>query len=321
MATTSYYSVDNEILGEDTSGTRRDYLTDALGSVTATVTSTAVIENAYWYKPYGEQLSKSGAGIDPRFLWNGKIGYRQTSCYGNELYIRARHYSYLFSIWNSQDPIGYADGFSYYRYVYGNPVNYIDITGKICCKNVGIKCDSECNAKVNWGKPWSADDCRISKQEIEDYDRPYPKGCVMDKHDLVGIRTICKGDQERVMGKPSTMVNPWWIQIATPQCCNTKKPCPGNTQSGCDGVVYGCFYGFNQPNFNCLPRVYQVCLKEHEYRHFQCCNSTCSANFNWPSALNLFLKCVDGLLRKCGISIPECKPQSISGRYCESKSV
>lgn len=76
MGVTSYYSFSGEILGEETNGVRRDYLTDALGSVTATVTGAGAVENTYRYKPYGETLAKTGAGSDPKFLWNGTHGYK-----------------------------------------------------------------------------------------------------------------------------------------------------------------------------------------------------------------------------------------------------
>ena len=85
MGVTSYYSFGGEIIGEETGGVRRDYLTDALGSVTATVTGAGVVENTYRYKPYGEQLAKTGAGSDPKFLWNGKLGYRKTALLHNGL--------------------------------------------------------------------------------------------------------------------------------------------------------------------------------------------------------------------------------------------
>ena len=101
MGVTSYYSFGGEILGEETRGVRRDYLTDALGSVTATVTDAGVVENTYRYKPYGEQLAKTGIGNDPKFLWNGTLGY-----YNNKnaiYYVRNRHYALNNAIWLSVD--------------------------------------------------------------------------------------------------------------------------------------------------------------------------------------------------------------------------
>ena len=104
MAVTNYYSFGGEIIGEETGGVRRDYLTDALGSVTATVTSAGVVENTYRYKPYGETLAKTGVGGDPKFLWNGKWGYH----YGSyNSYIRSRHYTVLTGKFNSKDGLSF----------------------------------------------------------------------------------------------------------------------------------------------------------------------------------------------------------------------
>jgi hypothetical protein len=53
MAVTNYHTVNGRILGETTGGIRTDYLTDALGSVTATVNPSGQVVNRYTYKPYG----------------------------------------------------------------------------------------------------------------------------------------------------------------------------------------------------------------------------------------------------------------------------
>lgn len=72
----SYYTVGGEILGERTPiGGRVNYGVDALGSVTSTLVGDAV-QNRYAYKPYGSELSRSGAGSDPSFRWVGSQGYR-----------------------------------------------------------------------------------------------------------------------------------------------------------------------------------------------------------------------------------------------------
>ena len=125
MGVTSYYSFGGEIIGEETGGVRRDYLTDALGSVTATVTNAGVVENTYRYKPYGEQLAKTGVGSDPRFLWGGVWGYDNKNIY----YIRARHYNRVNGIWMSHDPAEIIGCINYYSYVMQSPVTYVDDSG------------------------------------------------------------------------------------------------------------------------------------------------------------------------------------------------
>ncbi len=108
-------------------GVRRDYLTDALGSVTATVTGAGVVENTYRYKPYGETLAKTGTGSDPKFLWNGNSGYRMGNSPSKELYIRARYYSVLFANWIMRDKFWPVE--RGYLYAYNNPILFVDYNG------------------------------------------------------------------------------------------------------------------------------------------------------------------------------------------------
>ena len=107
MPVTNYYSVNGEIIGEKTTGSSRiDYLTDALGSVTATMDQNAQVVNTYRYKPYGALLSKTGAGADPSFQWVGSQGYRQTGKKYSDVYVRARHYDTVTGRWTTRDPMG-----------------------------------------------------------------------------------------------------------------------------------------------------------------------------------------------------------------------
>lgn len=148
MPVTNYYTVNGEILGEKTTGSSRiDYLTDALGSVTATVNQSAQIVNTYRYKPYGKQLSKSGAGADPKFQWVGTQGYRQTGRSYSDVYVRARHYDTGAGRWTTKDPIGLSSkDLNSYAYVNSSPNLWIDPTGlyrcKSCCccaENIDVK--------------------------------------------------------------------------------------------------------------------------------------------------------------------------------------
>lgn len=131
--TKAYYSVNGRILGEASGGTRLDYMTDALGSVTGTVDSSAQVVNTYRYKPYGELLAKTGSGSDPRFRWVGSPGYRQTGNRFSDVYVRARHYSSRTARWTSRDP----DRGSRYRlpylYGYANPAVVADPSGWRAC--------------------------------------------------------------------------------------------------------------------------------------------------------------------------------------------
>jgi RHS repeat-associated protein len=134
MPVTTYYSANSVLLGEsDSSGNRLDYLTDALGSVVGTVTSTAgtaaQLGNRYRYKPYGTQYVKTGSAPDPAFTWVGSYGYRQTARQFSDVYVRARHYSTGLGRWATQDRLRYVDGLNGFRYALANPVLAVDPTG------------------------------------------------------------------------------------------------------------------------------------------------------------------------------------------------
>lgn len=103
MATTNYHTVDGEIQGETTNGVRTDYLTDALGSVVATVNQGAQVVNTYRYKPYGERLAKTGVGTDPRFGWIGGRGSRRTARRFSDQYNQAGHYGTNQAQWTNVD--------------------------------------------------------------------------------------------------------------------------------------------------------------------------------------------------------------------------
>lgn len=108
-----------------------DYLTDALGSVTATVNQSAQVVNTYRYKPYGTQLAKTGTGSDPAFGWVGTQGYRPTQKKFSGFYVIARHYGDTTGQWTTPDPARYIAGLNTYSYVGGNPVIWIDPSGLI----------------------------------------------------------------------------------------------------------------------------------------------------------------------------------------------
>jgi len=130
MPVTNYYTIDGSLIGEATAGVRTDYLTDALGSVTATVDSSGNLLNTYRYKPYGEQLAKTGIAADPKFTWVGSLGYRQTGRKHSDVHVRARHYGTSAGRWTTIDPIGINGGdINYFSYVQQQVTSFQDPLG------------------------------------------------------------------------------------------------------------------------------------------------------------------------------------------------
>ena len=127
MALTTYLTVNGTIYSQKKSGARTHFIHDALGSIAATINDGGSVVNKYTYKPYGELLSKTGVGEDPRFLWVGGTGYRTTGRRWAEKYVRRRHYGEQQGMWTTVDPLWPEE--SAYGYVGGNPVNYVDPSG------------------------------------------------------------------------------------------------------------------------------------------------------------------------------------------------
>ncbi len=202
-----YLSVQGEIVGEKASGSSRiDYLTDALGSVTATVDQNAQVVNTYRYKPYGAQLAKSGAGADPRFRWVGSWGYRQTGVQVSDTYVRARHYSTILGRWCSEDPL-------YLGSTYGeaDPTGTIDPSGLIPVR-------FEFNAFINK---------RIGKFHNGRYWTAFPFGWVFKIITLPHIRAeLWASTNDRGHGEPGTSKHTSWATcesaaLGDPSACNT----------------------------------------------------------------------------------------------------
>lgn len=128
MPVTNYYSVDSSILGSTRSGDRSQYLTDALGSVTAIVDSTGELQQVIRYKPYGDTLDSAGSMSDVKFTWNGSNGYRSDM---NETYTRHRSYVMSLGVWSSADPLWPKE--EAYQYVNNSPTTYNDYWGLEAC--------------------------------------------------------------------------------------------------------------------------------------------------------------------------------------------
>ena len=127
MGTTNYVRFGNRIIGERPfAGSRTNYATDALGSVTGTLVG-AALQNTYAYKPHGSQLAKSGAGADPAFQWVGASGYVATAKSYANVYVRSRSFATATGRWTTRDPLWPNEGA--FTYVNCNPTSYVDPSG------------------------------------------------------------------------------------------------------------------------------------------------------------------------------------------------
>ena len=126
MPTTYYYTVNNEIIAEHTLGqSRLDYVTDALGSVIATVDQTLTVQSTARYKPYGATLASTGN--DLTFGYTGSTGSRTTGLPHTDLYNRNRHVGSVEGRWTTVDTLWPDE--AAYSFVTANPTTLTDPSG------------------------------------------------------------------------------------------------------------------------------------------------------------------------------------------------
>ena len=128
----------------------RTYLTDALGSVIAQTQDNQSTLAGYSYSPYGQTQSTGNTEGD-------SVQYTGRENDHNGLYYyRARYYDPVLKRFLSEDPIGLAGGsLSFYSYVDGDPISYIDPEGTIPIVPILIKlylfwqCYGDCMSGFN----------------------------------------------------------------------------------------------------------------------------------------------------------------------------
>ena len=106
----------------DEAGVAHYPVTDAQGNIRG-YASTAGLDGAYDYYPYGSAVEVQHASADNGKRWQGK----DEDWPIRKLYFGARYYDPFFAMWMSPDPAGqFANPYSYG----GDPVNYVDPNGE-----------------------------------------------------------------------------------------------------------------------------------------------------------------------------------------------
>lgn len=266
MPVTNYYTVNGEIIGEQTTGQERiDYLTDPLGNVTATIDQNAKVLNRYTYKPFGEVLSKTGTAPDPKFLWVGAHGYRQTGKKYAEVYIRARSYDTRTGRWTSRDPLWPRQ--PGYIYAASSPVVFSDPSGRECnATNIRVRldlpschavpfrylcflCRCEYSLRTQFSLEWDQRgrdqrDCWVA-QWTQDCGStwwcrdkaigwPYPHDCIIPRRNMMKCWTF---DEPGIEG--------------TPYCWQSNELCMTAVTCLCGEKSYGPGYGTTEYAVEC----------------------------------------------------------------------
>lgn len=108
-------------------GTTAYYSADGLGTVTSLEDVSGSVAAAYTYDSFGNLTSTEPQLTNP-FRYTGREWDQETNLY----YYRARYYDPQIGRFISEDPINFGGGINFYSYVFQNPTNFKDPTGKVC---------------------------------------------------------------------------------------------------------------------------------------------------------------------------------------------
>lgn len=112
---------------DDTTGERKWYVYDGLGSVLAEVDENGYVDACRSYDVWGNPLWNEGSPLSSHWFVGG-LGHTMEDSTGGLIYMRARWYDPGTGRFVSEDPA--KDGNNWYVYCAGNPVNSVDDTGE-----------------------------------------------------------------------------------------------------------------------------------------------------------------------------------------------
>jgi len=120
-----FYSVNGQMMGYESGGVKKDFLTDHLGSITAEIDQNQNRTFETRYSAYGRNNWSTGTGCG--FGWVGSYGYRETGLFHMSHYVRARHFSYVTGGWSTVDPLW--PRYASHDYLSGSATSSIDPSG------------------------------------------------------------------------------------------------------------------------------------------------------------------------------------------------
>jgi RHS repeat-associated protein len=258
MATINYFTVGSAILAESSViNGRRDYLSDAHGSVTGIADSSCQLLNTYRFNPYGDLLKRTGIATDPLFTWGGRHGYRRSINAQHYTYVRRRHYSHKPAVWNTSDPIGYSYETNMYVYSGNNPVTRIDPSGLYFL--IMDKCFEE--------RPGTkGDDWRRLREYLDSMCEPFKKG--NNDKGFIALKTdCCLGDNQSKFQSIGGPLPPLHYTDAMESCmskfCNGIKPSEGTVYCNpglgrCKDPNIGGYYSDGNGFTVCIPNLFRL---------------------------------------------------------------
>ncbi|MEQ1822861.1 MAG: RHS repeat-associated core domain-containing protein [Fimbriimonadaceae bacterium] len=126
MPTTTYTTIDGQIVSENRAGVQKFYGPDPLGSVVTIYDTTGTVTDTFVYWPYGEIRTSTGSTATP-FKFCGTWGYYSDAT--GRLYVRARVYRDKIARWQTVDPLW--PKLWAYKYCRNIPLYAVDPSGMI----------------------------------------------------------------------------------------------------------------------------------------------------------------------------------------------
>jgi RHS repeat-associated protein len=121
-------NVDQILVQEDSNGDAIWLLTDHLGTVRDLVDETGNLLNHFTYDSFGNLTSQTNTTWLARYLFTGREWDEAIGFY----YYRARYYDAESGRFVGEDPLKFKSGdFNTYRYVFNNPIHFIDPSGQL----------------------------------------------------------------------------------------------------------------------------------------------------------------------------------------------
>ncbi len=114
----------DEPLAQFRSSTTSYYDADGLGSITSLSNTSGALANTYTYDSFGKLTASTGTVINP-FQFTARDYDSETGL----RYYRARYYDSNIGRFTAEDPMGFAEGSNFYRYVENDPIDHRDPYG------------------------------------------------------------------------------------------------------------------------------------------------------------------------------------------------
>src|SRR5438309_12090176 len=102
-----YTVVNGEVLSENRTAVKHDYVPDPLGSTVALLDNTQAQTDTFTYWPYGEVKTRTGTTSTP-LQFVGTLGYYRDST--SRTYVRRRMLRTDLVRWLTEDPSGFRGG-------------------------------------------------------------------------------------------------------------------------------------------------------------------------------------------------------------------